>query len=312
MPRFRFNWSNLDPRLLESICHHLRIIGDDLPGALRTMFGARPREDFVEQTWPVLLSEWLVGDDDASASIATTLRERNVGNTNESNDLDYLRSCRNTIGLRRVVLPEFIALGEVPHRAAVSGDRPSPGAGQGGGIGAFQGRDRLGGDAPVAPTPEEDSTPDISGEEANQVERLRQWALSTVRGAFKDPSIEPDDEGDIAIPRGSIVVYITPHDEPLRLEIYSVLLLDVPYSEQLLRSINSINIQLPFEKVQYVESQNLVIMTTQINASGLSESSLLQHLMNLSGAADFFDTQLHEQFGGRKIGEDRKSDEQLI
>lgn len=308
MPRFRFNWSNISSRLLSSLCSHLRLSGDDSAAILRGAFGARPREDFVEQTWPVLLDHWLANDEGACASIAATLRERNVGNTAEPDDLAYLRSCRNTIGLRRVVLPEFIAMGELAHPESPSPDAPpSPGIG-----GPLQGRNRLGGDHPAPPAPDSDSSPDLTGDEANPVERLRQWALTTVREAFKDPSIEPDDEGDIGISRGSIVVYITPHDEPLRLEIYAVLLLDVPYSEQLLRTINSINVKLPFEKVQYIESQNMVIMTTQINASGLSESSLLEHLGNLSGAADYFDTQLHEQFGGRQIGEDRRPDEQIV
>jgi hypothetical protein len=29
-------------------------------------------------------------------------------------------------------------------------------------------------------------------------------------------------------------------------------------------------------------------------------------------ASDYFDTQLHEQFGGRQLGTDRKADEQIV
>ena len=60
---------------------------------------------------------WLVSDVVSREEIATTLRERRLGDVSIVDDLEYLRSCRNTSNLRRVVLPVFITLGERTTRA---------------------------------------------------------------------------------------------------------------------------------------------------------------------------------------------------
>jgi hypothetical protein len=354
MPRFRFNWDNIDPSIVKQLCDYLRLPGVDPSGELRAAYGARPREGFIEDVWSVLLKVWLPSDEGARVRIATSLRERSVGNVSIEDDLQYIESCRNTIGLRRVVLPEFITLGEVTRdpvgsftipkddndpmfggRERIGQGEPSSNSDPAGGT---EGSDRIGSGADESQTPENGPTGGISGgvdriggsSEGSQtspkspqpasgerpkpesVDHFRLWVLDTVRSAFDDQSIEPDDEGDISIPYGSVIPFITINDEPLRAEIYAVLLRDIENSEQLLKTLNLINIRLFFEKVVYVPDQKMIVLSTQLNAAGISKESLLAHIRMVAIASDYFDTQLHEQFGGRQLGTDRKADEQIV
>jgi hypothetical protein len=146
----------------------------------------------------------------------------------------------------------------------------------------------------------------------NSVDHLRNWVRDTLRAAFDDADLEPDDEGELSVPYGSIVAYLSVNDEPLRVEIYAVLLRDIQYSEQLLKTINVINARLKFEKVVHIPEENVIVLSTQLSALGISQRSLLEHVRMVAMASDFFDTHLHEQFGGVQIGEDEKKDTQNV
>jgi hypothetical protein len=321
MPRFRFSWSNIEPSLLAAVVRHLNLRGDNPAEELRVAYGARPRENFVEDSWPVLLNSWLSNDTNAREAIAASLRERGVGNREVTDDTGYLGSCRNTIGLRRVVLPVFIAMGEIARDGL--GSVPAPHSGE---TSPFGGKQRLGeasppsADAPTDKNTDPGDPPRSSGttqspvpdDSANQVDHLRNWVRDTLRSAFDDPDLEPDDEGDLSVPYGSIVTFLTVNDEPLRVEIYAVLLRDIQYSEQLMKTLNTINTRLHFEKVVHIPEAGVIVLSTQLSALGISQRSLMEHVRMVAVASDFFDTQLHEQFGGVQIGEDRKKDEQIV
>ena len=112
MPRYRFSWSNLPNELLEEFRELLEIEeGEQVTEFLGAAYGARPQEEFIEDTFDLLREVWLVSDVASREEIATTLRERELGDVSIVDDLEYLRSCRNTSNLRRVVLPVFITLG---------------------------------------------------------------------------------------------------------------------------------------------------------------------------------------------------------
>jgi hypothetical protein len=288
---------------------------------------------------------WLPTDESARARIATSLRDRNVGSTTIEDDLQYIESCRNTIGLRRVVLPEFITLGETTRDSAgsftipkeindpifggrqrIEASQPSSklsendkdvasdhDGSQGGESGLIAGSDRIGGSGDGNQmTPKTPQSVSGTVPRTQSIDHFRLWVRDTVRSAFNDQNIEPDDEGDISIPYGSVIPFITVNDEPLRAEIYAVLLRDVENSEQLLKTLNLINIRLFFEKVVYIPDQKMIVLSTQLNAAGISKESLLAHIRMVAMSSDYFDTQLHEQFGGRQLGEDRKVDEQVV
>lgn len=115
MPRYRFRWEQLPGRLTRRLASDLQLDGE--PGtALRKAYGARPGEDFVRDAWPLLRDEWLAKDGPARRSVVTELRERRLGNPdlpvgNKQEQMEYLRSCRNSSTLRQVVLEEFRAAG---------------------------------------------------------------------------------------------------------------------------------------------------------------------------------------------------------
>ncbi len=115
MPRYRFRWEQLPSRLAHRLAGDLQLEGEP-PVALRKAYGARPGDDFVHDTWPLLRDEWLAKDGSARRSVVAALRERKLGNPdlpvgNKQEQIDYLRSCRNSATLRQVVLEEFRAAG---------------------------------------------------------------------------------------------------------------------------------------------------------------------------------------------------------
>ena len=117
MPRYRFKWTNLNPQLINELC-----AGEDLRGrtpteALRNWYGARPTNEFVAESWSVLRDRWLAQDDEACTNLVEALRAQGLGDstvdvTTAKGRINYLRSCRNTVNLRRTVLDAFIRLGE--------------------------------------------------------------------------------------------------------------------------------------------------------------------------------------------------------
>lgn len=111
MPRYRFQWENVPSELVSKIVEHLCLPGSSID-AIKSRYGMRPKVDFIQDTWKLLVSEWLVHDVDALASVASSLRGIGLGDTKIERDEQYLDSCRNTIRLREVVLDRFIALGE--------------------------------------------------------------------------------------------------------------------------------------------------------------------------------------------------------
>jgi len=115
VPRYRFRWEQLPSRLAHRLAGDLQLEGEP-PVALRKAYGARPGDDFVHDTWPLLRDEWLAKDGSARRSVVAALRERKLGNPdlpvgNKREQMDYLRSCRNSATLRQVVLEEFRAAG---------------------------------------------------------------------------------------------------------------------------------------------------------------------------------------------------------
>jgi hypothetical protein len=116
MARYRFAWDNLPPRLLDSLRSELKLEGG-APDALRKAYGARPKLDFVHDTWPILRDAWLAHDVEARSGVIEALHHERLGNRDiatrsKAGQLEYLRSCRNSATLRGIVLPWLIRAGE--------------------------------------------------------------------------------------------------------------------------------------------------------------------------------------------------------
>ena len=116
MGRYRFAWNNLPPKLLRSLHRELKLDGDPAE-ALRKAYGARPKPNFVHDSWPILRDSWLPEDADARAGVVEALQHRRLGNLDiptrsKTGQLRYLRSCHNSATLRGVVLPWLVKAGE--------------------------------------------------------------------------------------------------------------------------------------------------------------------------------------------------------
>ncbi|MFI5959660.1 T3SS (YopN, CesT) and YbjN peptide-binding chaperone 1 [Cryptosporangium sp. NPDC051539] len=114
-----FDWSRVPSRLAAELARELAL--EEAAGgpaaALRATFGPAPRADFVRIAWPVLRDRWLPTDADARADVVAGLRAAGLGDhetppRGADAQLAYLRGCRNTGRLRRVVLERFVELGE--------------------------------------------------------------------------------------------------------------------------------------------------------------------------------------------------------
>lgn len=108
----RFSWNNIDPLLQKALAKAFDDSEVNLAEILSTRFGPMPGEDFIKECWPELLKNWLYSDLLSLRSIAGKLRESKLGNIETPDDYEYMQTCRNAKQLRRIVLAEFIRLGE--------------------------------------------------------------------------------------------------------------------------------------------------------------------------------------------------------
>ncbi|KAA0115294.1 ATP-dependent helicase [Mycolicibacterium sp. P9-22] len=133
MPRYKFNWSNLPDWLLEALCIGLldnwQQSGADT--ALRSVYRARPTDDFVREAWPVLRETWLRRETEErrKALVELQAHRHEPGRfPSIAAEMAYLQTLRNTKTLRRLVLQLFIRYGETAHPSIISPRTTSPSA----------------------------------------------------------------------------------------------------------------------------------------------------------------------------------------
>lgn len=277
MPRFRFQWDNIDANLREILANILHLQGVDAAHFVNR-FGKRPNQEFIQAAWPLLLDHWLLIDKNAAHRIAEALQMRQVGDASISDDMIYLRSCRNSAGLRDVVLIEFIALGE---------------------------RNETGVRLPESPAPVPDDTaPGVSipviSRNDNPVDVLRQFVLQTLASHFEKNAITIDEDGDIIMPAGSAVLCVTVAPDPLIVRVYAVLIKNVVCSAELYETLNHINVVLQIGRM--FEKDGLIILESSIFPYALNEQSLFNVVMQVQFLADQYDDRLHATFGGELFG----------
>ena len=339
MPRYRFSWSHLPPLLLSELAETLDIATHgDTAIALREIYGARPQEEFIEDTWELLREVWLAEDHEARGEIVATLRERGLGENSFTDERGYLRSCRNTVNLRRVVLPVFISLGEGSPLAknqtaptdsntdngATNSDESSP-RHRLKEIGLPKKTSSKGLPKTSAASNADDEAdtepPDLPEDEeiSNPVEHFRKWILENVREITKRDNLEADDDGDVPVDVGSARTYVSPRliqvdakNKALSLDIYSILLQDVDKTPDLLQAINRINCDTPFVKAKYEEADKQVVLHHELLADALTSKKLSKHLGMIAFMADALDTELQRQFGGETHDVDNRSDVQDV
>ncbi|RLT24107.1 MAG: hypothetical protein DWI30_01965 [Chloroflexi bacterium] len=277
MPRFRFQWENIDANLREILATAFQLPGVETAHFV-TRFGKRPNQEFIQTAWPFLLDHWLILDKNAAHRIAEALQMRGVGDTTISDDLIYLRSCRNSAGLRDVVLIEFIALGERNETGVRLPESPAP--------------------IPAETTPA--VTAPVISKNDNPVDVLRQFVLHTLASHFEKNVITIDEDGDIIMPAGSAVMCVTVAPEPLIVRVYAILVKKIVRSGELYETLNHINAGLQIGRM--FEKDGLIILESSIFPYALNEQSLLNVVTHVQFLADQYDNRLHATFGGELIG----------
>ncbi|HEY5664495.1 MAG TPA: YbjN domain-containing protein [Ilumatobacter sp.] len=111
----QFSWDHLPRRVLLALRRELGLPGEPV-AALSAAYGHRPDVEFVRAAWPVLRRTWLTDDRLARLTVVEALQAERVGDRKisvrtEAGQLDYLRSCRNSGTLRRVVLAALLEAG---------------------------------------------------------------------------------------------------------------------------------------------------------------------------------------------------------
>ena len=334
MPRYRFSWLNLPAELLEEFRELLEIDeSEQVAEFLAETYGARPQEDFIEDTFELLREVWLVNDAESRVEIASTLRERELGDVSIVDDLEYLRSCRNTSNLRRIVLPVFITIGEQTPRAksllegSASGDNALPkksarqasedsentkSASPTDGLPKKASRGGLGVDKGVEVDSEDKEQKSPVENVGNPVDHFRSWLLDSTRKITEIESLEPDEDGDIPVDFGSSRTYLSPRPNPLSVDIYSVLLSEINSSLELFEAINKANCETLFAKLKYLPEQKQIILHHELDAKALSSESLERHIVLIGRMADSLDSELKREFGGVMHSVDSREDEQDV
>lgn len=323
MPRYRFNWTNLDRRLLRDLTDALRLSGEPAE-ALRAAYGARPRPDFVRDAWPVLLGTWLAGDPPAAERVASSLRLRGVGNGHERDDLRFLASVRNTSGMRQVVLEAFIERGEIsPEDRALARDlsasmppalvampvsvvTPVPPPSTSTALTPVEEDDDLeeDGDLESLDGLEVDEPDDDS--DLPETLRLMLFLAGALAENLEIP-IEFDRDGDLAIPSGSAIVYVSVVPEPLLIRVFSPVVIEVRETTELLALLNSLNRIIPFGR--FLHANEVVLLEHNLLPHGLSADEVTIIVNAIRTTADRFDHQIRERFGGRTAQLERAEDE---
>lgn len=297
MPRFKFQWNNFSPKLLADLAASCKLEGDPAE-SLKSKYGARPKDDFIKENLPCLYDGWLASslDTESIKNIAVALRSRSLGSDSEDQcDLDYIRSCRNTKTLREVLLRYFIESGERDSGfvASLTSDTPTPAT------------------STQKTTP---SLPDkVIDSETCDLDSMLAFASITLANLcnVSPDTFAPDDEGDIAIPWGSALLYLSASDnKPEVLKIYGVILRDIPKGQDpgILSRINLINGNLSIGKFIYLQPNGIIGFEHSLLARGLTAQSLAGTVVEMCNWADALDHRLQQEFGGRLMRNQVKDD----
>lgn len=273
MGRFKFQWVNIEPDVLVALGAELGVDGDVVE-ALVARYGARPKDAFIAELWPGLVDIWLSRDHDSLRRVADRIAARNVGDQSidratPGGQIEFLRSCRNTSGLRSDVLAVWIERGE--QGAAETAEH-------------------------VQPRQTARSEPElIEAFDAGAVS-LTDWLGVQLQTGFGD-ALKVDDDGDIPIVAGSSVTYLRPIDDDLpRVEIFSLLVTGVEPSEGLAEAVAGLNESLMIGKAVLVED-TLQLRHTLLVA-GLGAEQLVATVELVAASADGLDNLLAEKLGG--------------
>lgn len=287
MPRFKFKWSNLPADLLRELAWGLGLQGDPVE-ALQARFGVRPKEDFVKESWPLLLQFWLSGDALARHELVGSLRAKGLGKADITDPIGYLKSCNNSNSLRTEVNRLFLSLGEQAQQEEL-------------------------------PTTRSNNTRHTQAvQEREDVEKhpreltrdaMLAFAKSVVAVMYKvtEEDLFVDGDGDLFIPAGSAGVFLRVKEDPDEFRIFSPLVSNVEESPLLYSLMNQINSDLRFGSLYY--ASRTIILEHGLIGRTIDPLQLAIIIDILTDTADFYDHRLQEKLGGDVFFRERDEDE---
>lgn len=127
-----------------------------------------------------------------------------------------------------------------------------------------------------------------------------EWVAQQIKAAYAVDKVFRDDDGDIAVPFGTSVVFVRSyeHGSPF-LELHALLLADFEPSPELFGAVNAINAQISLPKVMIDAEERHVYLEAWLLVNTLSSHDLLFAIEFAADAADHFGPLLQERFGGR-------------
>lgn len=286
MPRYRFSWDHIDEDLLRPLAVAAGGDGSRPRRTLRDRYGARPKEDFVQELWEELRESWLATDQRSRADVVAELKAAGLGpsatGSVADDDMEYLRSLRNAKTLRSVVLASFHRLGE-----ATAARQPADSA-----AGPRVEEPR------TEPAPSEEPVgPTLAVDGDAEVERVAAQVLDLLRRVSDEPDLRPDEDGDVALRFGSSAVFVRVFGSPPVVRVYAPTLAQVPSDGRVLDILNNLNCDTSFTK--WLQLDDTIFAAIDLFAVPLVEAHVLHACQVVGDTADQLDDQLQEVLGGK-------------
>jgi hypothetical protein len=128
-------------------------------------------------------------------------------------------------------------------------------------------------------------------------EQIKQRLLATVQEETGIPDIKYDSDGDIAISRGTAVIFICCLDDPPTIRFYSPLVTGVEASPKLLARLNELNMREGF--MHYFHHQHRILAATDIPGAPFAVNHVVQTMRRFCEIVDGMDGILAMEFGGQ-------------
>lgn len=295
MPRFKFQWANLPDELQRSLLPEDQRGSANASDDLKKAFGARPKEEFIRDQWPILLENWLRKDAQSCELLASSLRSLGLGDTSITSNIDYLVECKNTKNLRSYTLRAFLDFGEQtlsqsPNAEAIR-EIAAPGNVQ------------ISESAPKGESPTSDD---------DALKTVIKKALAAISLHFQVPvdKIHIDDDDDISIPWGSSNIFLRvcpgSSQEFTRYMVFAPLLSGVDETPAVFELLNEVNKKLVMGSMTFASNHVTLEDSVLSSISGESLGNLIEYIAVM---ADDYDNKLQQYLGGELFYRERNEDE---
>lgn len=128
--------------------------------------------------------------------------------------------------------------------------------------------------------------------------------LATLRETTGIDDLAFDEEGDVSIRSGSVLVFVRVTGDSPSLRIHAPLLFDVPRTPQLLERLNDLNARIVQPTLTHV-GDRVVIAATEFPAAPFEAQHLVRALREFCILTNGIDDLLMAEFGGRTAFYDR-------